>query len=88
MTTADSVLGSMRAVLTWDLTDRLALIRARTLVIVGTQDRVVAPAEGEIAAQGVRGARLVRLRAGHQPYDEVPDDFYPMIEAFLAGAAF
>ena len=88
MTTADSVLGSMRAVLTWDLTDRLALIRARTLVIVGTQDRVVAPAEGEIAAQGVPGARLVRLRAAHHPYDEVPQEFYPMVQAFLLGATF
>jgi 3-oxoadipate enol-lactonase len=87
MTTADSALGSMRAVLSWDLTERLSSIKARTLVIVGSQDRVVTPAEGEIAAQGVRGARLVRLRAGHQPYDEVPDEFYPMIEAFLAGAA-
>jgi len=88
MTTADSALGSMRAVLSWDLTDRLSLIQARTLVIVGSQDRVVAPAEGEIAAAGVPGARLVRLRAAHQPYNEVPDEFYPMIQAFLTGASF
>ena len=46
MTTADSALGSMRAVLTWDLTGQLGEVRARTLVIVGSQDRIVAPGEG------------------------------------------
>ncbi len=86
-TTADSALGSMRAVLTWDLTSQLEQIQARTLVIVGDQDRVVAPAEGELAAQRVPGARLVRLRAAHHPHDEVPDEFYPPIETFLARAA-
>jgi pimeloyl-ACP methyl ester carboxylesterase len=87
MTTADSALGSARAVLTWDLTDRLHLIRVRTLVVVGDQDRVVAPSEGEAAARGVPGARLIRMRAAHHPYDEMPREFYPMIQAFLAGAA-
>ncbi|HKY83459.1 MAG TPA: alpha/beta hydrolase [Anaerolineales bacterium] len=88
MTTADSALGSMRAVLTWDLTSQLEEIRTRTLVIVGDQDRVVAPGEGELAARRVPGGRLMRLRAAHHPHDEVPDEFYPAIEAFLAGAAY
>ena len=83
--TADSVLGSMRAVLSWDLRDRLSQIRARTLVIVGTADRIVSPEEGEIAARGIPGAQLVRLRAAHHPNDEVPLSFYPRIESFLAG---
>jgi len=87
MTTADSALGSMRAVLTWDLTSQLGGIRARTLVIVGDQDRIVAPSEGGLAARTVPGARLTRLRAAHHPHDEVPDEFYPAIEAFLAGAS-
>ena len=85
--TADSVLGSMNAVLTWDLQDRLRQIRARTLVIVGTADRVVSPEEGEIAAREIPGARLLRLPAAHHPNDEVPLSFYPAIESFLAAGA-
>ena len=87
MATADSVLGSMNAVLTWDLRPRLPQIRARTLVIVGTADRVVSPEEGELAAQEIPGARLLRLAAAHHPNDEVPLSFYPEIESFLAGGA-
>lgn len=83
-TTADSVLGSMRAVLTWDVSDRLGEIRAPTLVIVGESDRVVRPSEGEIAARAIPGARLHRLEAAHHPNDEIPDEFYPLLEAFLS----
>jgi pimeloyl-ACP methyl ester carboxylesterase len=87
MATADSVLGSMHAVLTWDLRHRLPQIRARTLVIVGMSDRVVSPREGEIAAREIPGAQLLRLQAAHHPNDEVPRSFYPEIESFLAGGA-
>jgi len=83
MTTADSALGSMRAVLTWDLRERLPAVRTRTLVIVGEADRVVAPSEGEVAARSIPRARLVRLPAGHHPYDEVPQAFFAAIESFL-----
>lgn len=83
--TADSVLGSMNAVLSWDLRLRLPQIRARTLVIVGTSDRVVSPAEGELAAREIPGAILLRLPAGHHPNDEAPQSFYPQIDSFLAG---
>jgi magnesium chelatase accessory protein len=85
--TADSVLGSMAAVLTWDLRDRLHQIRARTLVIVGTADRVVSPAEGEVAARQIPGGRLLRLAAGHHPNDEIPGPFYAELETFLAAGA-
>src|SRR3989304_5135949 len=63
MATAASVRGSMNAVLTWDLRPRLPQIRTRTLVIVGTADRVVSPEEGELAAQEIPGAPLLRLGA-------------------------
>jgi len=85
--TADSVLGSMRAVLTWDLRGSLSNVRAKTLVIVGSADRVVSPAEGESAAAAIPGARLVRLAAAHHPHDEAPAAFYPHLESFLAEAA-
>ncbi len=82
-TTADSFLGSMRAVLSWDLTDRLSEIRTPTLVLVGESDRVVAPSEGELAAGRVPGARLERLRAGHHPNDEDPQSFHRSLRRFL-----
>jgi pimeloyl-ACP methyl ester carboxylesterase len=85
MTTADSVLGSMSAVLTWDLRQHLARIRTRTLVIVGTGDRVVSPQEGELAAREIPGARLLQLPSAHHPNDEVPHSFYPAVATFLAG---
>jgi pimeloyl-ACP methyl ester carboxylesterase len=87
MTSADSALGSMNAVLTWDLRLRLPLIRTRTLVVVGTSDRIVSPAEGELAAREVPGATLLRMATGHHPNDESPQSFYPEIESFLAGGA-
>lgn len=85
MTTADSMLGSMNAVLAWDLRPQLVRIRTRTLVIVGTSDRVISPQEGELAAQEIPGARLLRLPSAHHPNDEIPLSFYSAIEAFLAG---
>jgi 3-oxoadipate enol-lactonase len=84
MTTADSALGSMRAVLTWDVSDRLGRIQARTLVVVGQGDRVVSPAEGEAAAGRIPGARLVRLEAAHHPNDEIPEVFHPLLASFLS----
>lgn len=86
-TTADSALGSMRAVLTWDVSSRLSQIRVKTLVVVGVEDRVVAPGEGEEAARAIPAARLVRLEAAHNPNDEIPELFYPVLESFLADGA-
>lgn len=86
-TTADSALGSMRAVLTWDVSRRLPQIRVKALVVVGVEDRVVAPGEGEEAARAIPGARLVRLEAAHAPNDEIPEVFYPMLESFLSDGA-
>jgi len=83
-TTADSALGSIRAVLQWDVRPRLEGIRAPTLVIVGDSDRTVPPREGLLAASRIHGARVVRLHAGHQPSDETPDEFQGALTAFLA----
>jgi pimeloyl-ACP methyl ester carboxylesterase len=84
-TTADSVFGSMQAILTWDVRPRLSSIRARSLVIVGDADRVVSPAEGEVAAAEIPNARLIRLPAAHHPNDEMPRTLYPEIRRFLSG---
>ncbi|HET7010086.1 MAG TPA: alpha/beta hydrolase [Anaerolineales bacterium] len=83
-TTADSALGSIRAVLAWDVRSRLGDIRAPTLVMVGDLDRTVPPREGMVAVEQIRGARLVRFRGGHSPSDEDPRAFEAELTSFLA----
>jgi pimeloyl-ACP methyl ester carboxylesterase len=48
-----------------DITDRLAAIEAPTLVVHGRQDRVIPIAHGRALADGITGAELVELDAGH-----------------------
>jgi pimeloyl-ACP methyl ester carboxylesterase len=82
-TTADSALGSIRAVMNWDVRDRLGSIRAPTLVMVGVQDRTVPPREGQLAVEGIPGARLWRFPGGHTPSDEDPASFDAALASFL-----
>lgn len=82
-TTADSALGSIRAVLAWDVRDRLGIIHVPTLVMVGDQDRTVPPREGLAAAKGIAGARVWRFPGGHNPSDEDPASFEEALVSFL-----
>jgi pimeloyl-ACP methyl ester carboxylesterase len=82
-TTADSALGSIRAVLAWDVRDRLSSIRVPTLVMVGEHDRTVPPREGLAAAEGIAGARVWRFPGGHNPSDEDPSSFEASLASFL-----
>ena len=44
----------------------------------------VPPSEGELAANKIPGARLVKLRGiGHQRVDECPDEFDRLLLGFL-----
>ena len=64
----------------------LASIRARTLVIVGSQDVATPPSHGQAIAAGIPGARVVELVAAHLSNIEAlaygviggagPTDFY------------
>lgn len=59
-----------------------------TLLIWGSDDRVVPSAAGERLADLVAGSRLhVFERCGHNPQFEQPDEVNPLIDAFLAGVA-
>jgi pimeloyl-ACP methyl ester carboxylesterase len=83
-TTPQAAIGTLRAVINFDFTDRLATIRAPTLVIVGTRDVTLPPSESALAAAGIPGARLVKLRGiGHQPVDECPEEFDRLLRGFL-----
>ena len=82
--TPEAAIGALRAVMDFDFTDRLATIHAPALVVVGTRDVTVPPSEGALAAAGIPGARLVKLRGiGHQPVDECPEKFDRLLLQFL-----
>ena len=82
--TTDSVWGSGRAVITYDLSPRLAHITAPALVIVGDRDHMVSTAEGRLAAERIPGARLSVLRAGHIVTDDLPGDTLRLVREFFA----
>lgn len=68
-----------------DLTSRLGGIEARTLVVTGASDRLVAPRHCRRAARLIPGGRLLELPTGHWPMRERPDLFVPALRDFLAG---
>jgi pimeloyl-ACP methyl ester carboxylesterase len=62
------------AVQGWDAFDRLPSLDVPTLVLHGTEDRLVAPANAEIVASRIPGAELVWLEgAGHVYHSEQPE---------------
>ncbi len=75
-TTVNAAVGSLRAVVTSNLQDRLPMIHAPTLVLAGGRDTTVPPSQGRLAARSISGARLVVWPdVGHQVVDERGDDF-------------
>jgi pimeloyl-ACP methyl ester carboxylesterase len=64
----------MQAVMGHDTSERLHEIAAPTLVIHGTEDQMLAAANGELIARLVPGARLERLDGvGHMFWWEEPE---------------
>lgn len=68
------------------LRKRLPLIKAKTLVVSGTSDKLIAPAYGEKFAELIPGASAITIaNAGHYPMLEQADEFVRTAEAFLGG---
>jgi pimeloyl-ACP methyl ester carboxylesterase len=56
------------------LAERLYRIRAKTIVVWGESDQVIAPAYGDAFRRGIAGAELVRIpAAGHMVIVEQPE---------------
>ena len=72
-----------------DVEARLAEVRARTLMVMGTKDPDFADAgaEAKTVAGLLRGRVALIDGAGHYPHAEMPDLTAPIILAFLAGEA-
>ena len=68
----------------FDLTARLGEVRAPTLVIAGAQDVSTPPERGEQLADGIAGAELRVLDAGHLANVEQAADFTAALVGFLA----
>lgn len=68
-----------------DTFDRLPQISVPTLVVAGELDLITAPRYGRIVADRIPGAEFVVLPGeAHQPFQESPDQFNAMVDAFWA----
>jgi pimeloyl-ACP methyl ester carboxylesterase len=78
--------GFRRQLQTWqrhDTLDRLEAISAPTLVIAGDEDKFSPPRVGRTVAERIPGAQFVVLPGeAHQPFQEVPDEFNALVDAF------
>jgi pimeloyl-ACP methyl ester carboxylesterase len=81
----EAVMGQMQAIMAHKSTDRLATITAPTLVLTGDADRLIAPANSDVLAKSIPGAKLVRIPGGSHGFNiEVPDVFNREVLDFLA----
>ena len=67
----------------FDASERVGNIRAETLVITGTDDRVVDPGNSTLLAEAIPAAELVQLPGGHVFTIEQPERFNSLVRAFL-----
>jgi pimeloyl-ACP methyl ester carboxylesterase len=69
-------------------TDRLHQIKAPTLVITGDADRLVPPANSDVLAREIPGAKLVKIAGGSHGFNfETPDVFNREVLEFLGGVS-
>lgn len=72
----------------WDAHDRLGEIAAPTLVVHGTEDRMIHPDNGRVLAERIPGARLALLEgAGHAYHSEQADPADRLVLEFVLGVA-
>jgi pimeloyl-ACP methyl ester carboxylesterase len=60
----DGVAAQFQAIAEHDTLERLHLIQAPTLVITGTEDRIIKPASSEVLAKMIPNATLVKIAGG------------------------
>jgi pimeloyl-ACP methyl ester carboxylesterase len=83
----EAILGQMQAIMGHKSTDRLASIAAPTLVLTGDADRLISPANSDVIAKSIPGAKLVTIPGGSHAFNlEMPDLFNRAVLDFLATA--
>ena len=81
----EAILGQVAAVMGHRATDRLHQIESPTLVITGDADLLVSPANSDILARSIPGAKLVKVPGGSHGFNfETPDVFNRAVLDFLA----
>lgn len=81
----EAILGQVSAVMGHRATDRLHQIAVPTLVITGDADLLISPANSDIIAQAIPGARLVKVPGGSHGFNfETPDVFNREVLSFLS----
>jgi len=88
-TNEESVARQAEAFYTWPGSyDRLPLVRSPTLVVTGTDDVVIPPANAVTLAERIPGARLVQFPgAGHGLMYQYPEAFTRAVLEFLPSGA-
>jgi 3-oxoadipate enol-lactonase len=82
----EAILGQVEAVMGHKATDRLHRITAPTLVITGDADLLVSPANSDVLARNIPGAKLVKVPGGSHGFNfETPEVFNREVLDFLAG---
>ena len=82
----EAILGQVEAIMGHRATDRLREITAPTLVITGDADLLVSPANSDVLARNIPGAKLVKVPGGSHGFNfETPDVFNREVIDFLAG---
>ena len=80
----EAILGQVAAVMGHRTTDRLHQIAAPTLVLTGDADLLVSPANSEVLAKSIPGAKLVRVPGGSHGFNfETPEVFNHAVLDFL-----
>lgn len=80
----DGFIRQWEAVTSYNALDRLHKIQARTLVMTGTEDRLVDPRSSEMIAGLIRDSKLVRIEGGsHAFFMEMSDRFNTEVLDFL-----
>jgi 3-oxoadipate enol-lactonase len=81
----EAILGQVAAVMNHKATERLHQIAVPTLVITGDADRLIPPANSDILAKHIPGAKLVRIAGGSHGFNfETPEVFNRAVLEFLA----
>ncbi len=80
----EGYLRQMQSVAGYNTLDRLHLIKAPTLVITGTGDRIISPSMSDLLASRIPNARLVKVKGGsHAFFMEMRGRFNKEVLEFL-----
>ncbi len=87
-TTEENAARQSEALFSWPGSfDRLPSVRAETLVMTGSEDIIIPPANSRVLAGRIPGARLVEITgAGHGLQYQFPRELSRMVLEFLTGS--